>query len=484
MSQIVPFDQAQLPAYMQQYAAHANINTAAAMGAGGESVNHISLKGGRFTIVRGGVKTPTNALALNLVFVRVNDGMNKAFYSTAWNPDEEAKPPVCASDDGVTPRADSEQPQCSTCAACPQNAFGSRINPQTGKKAKACMDKKFVAVVDPNNPSGEMLRLMVPADSLSTLGAFLRGLPPQVPYYAVVAEVSFDQNASYPKLVIRPVGYVSEQAMPVIQQRYDTAEAKLFAGIADAQPQRIPVQQLEQQVPAHVQQLTQQQAPVQQQVQHQVQQPAQQGGFGQPAQQQAPVQQAPVQQTSGFGGSAADVFAGATQQAPIQQQAPVQQQAPAQQQVPVQQQAPAQQQVPVQQQAPVQQTAGGIPDVLPSGRIPGQPAPGKKRRTSAEVAEDEALGIGRSTAPQAEPTQQQAPAQEPAQQPAQQVSYGSAADVFGGQPAQQQAPAQQHVQQGGFGAPAQQPAQSFEQPANQPQVMGTAEAGAFDGWDD
>ena len=54
MTNIVPFNQAALPAFMQQLAGAANINDQAAAGIGGESIDHISIKGGRFHIIRNG----------------------------------------------------------------------------------------------------------------------------------------------------------------------------------------------------------------------------------------------------------------------------------------------------------------------------------------------------------------------------------------------------------------------------------------------
>lgn len=310
---MIPFQQSQLPAFMQQIVGNDDINKLATTGIGGESINHISIAGGRFTVVRGQDKQPLPVWELELIFVLVNPGVNKAYYATAWNPDQDASPPDCSSDDGITPRMDSPNLQCNTCAGCPQNQFGSKINPQTGKQSKACSDKKFVAVVSPGQAGGEILRLAVPTASLGDLAAMLRQLP-KVPYYAVVVGVSFDTTATFPKLKFRPVRYVSEQEFQTVLERHNSDEAKQFAGVSGAQPLRLPAEGAPQ-IP--VQQVPVQQA-VQQPMQQPVQQPMQQQapqGFGQaPAQQQAPQQAAP--QPQGFG------------QAPVQEQM---QQAPQQQ---------------------------------------------------------------------------------------------------------------------------------------------------------
>ena len=119
MSNVIPFNQAPLPAYMQQYATDPNVNAAAASGTGGTSVDHISLKGGRFHIMRGGNAQTVQSFTMNVIIVHANPGMTKAFFASAYNPDAEAAPPDCASDDGIVPRADSPKVQCGTCAACP-----------------------------------------------------------------------------------------------------------------------------------------------------------------------------------------------------------------------------------------------------------------------------------------------------------------------------------------------------------------------------
>ena len=482
MTNIVPFNQAALPAFMQQLAGAANINDQAAAGIGGESIDHISIKGGRFHIIRAGQQPQTLELfALRVIIVHANPGVTKAYYDTPWNPDQDAEAPACSSDDGITPRSDSPRPQCGTCAVCPQNQFGSKVNAQTGKESKACTDKKCIAIVTPGNESGEMLRLQIPTMAMKDFGAFLRGLP-NVPYYAVVTEITFDTTVSYPKIKFRPVDYISEQAFPVVLARHTSDEAKMFAGVAGATAMRAlqaPQQAALAAPPAYVQAQPQmipvQQVPVQQPVQQQFQQPVQQQ-FQQPAQQQfqQPVQQ-PAQQQQQF----------------VQQQAPVQEQyQQAQAQQPIQQfQQPVvtptpvavdpsiaaifqqpQQQAHVQQQQFVQQAAPTGP-VHPSGREVGKPSAGKSRRNSAEVAEDDAYMAARNDGAPVQQAQQQF-VQQPVEQPVQQQFVQQA------QPQAQQPVEQQFGQQ-----PVAQP-QQYQQPANQPQVMTGAAVDAFAGWDD
>lgn len=455
MSQMIPFQQSALPAHLQQAAAGVQDNMLAATGTGGVSVDHISIKGGRFHVVRAGQQPVTLQLfALQVVILQANSGVTKAFFDKPWVEGQEPEAPVCSSDDGVVPRADSDKPQCNTCAACPNNVFGSKITEQ-GKQAKLCIDKKTVAIVTPGAEDGEMLRLQIPAASLKDFGAYMRSLP--VKYCYVVTEITFDTTVSFPKLLFKPVGYVSEQGAAIIARRHDTDEAKAIAGIAGATPMRAPAPAAAQlpAPPAYAQQIPVQQLPVEPQVQQHVyqqpvQQPAQQqaaGGFGQPVAEQPQVQQTyqqPVQQFAqpavsqapAVDPGVAAIFGGQAQQ-PIAQQ--------------------------VQQQAPQG-------NVHPSGREYGKPSQGKQRRTKVEMAEDAAVGIGRAAGEAAEDDVQQA------QQPVQHVQQPVQQPVH--QPVQQAA---QQPEAGGFGQPVQQAQQPMQQPAGQPQIIA---ADAFAGWDD
>lgn len=496
MTQLIPFNPAALPAHLQQAAGASNINMLAATGTGGGSqVDHISIKGGRFHIVRSGKEPVTLQLfALNVVIIHANPGMTKALFAGAWNPDAEAEAPICSSDDGVTPRADSDKIQCETCAACPQNQFGSKINPQTGKETKACQDKKTIAVVTPGEEGGEMLRLQIPAASLKDFGQYLRSLP-NVPYYGVITEITFDTSVSYPKIKFRPVDYVSEQGFAIAASRHQTDEAKMMAGVAGSTPLRaISAQPLLAAPPAHIQPAIQQQIPVQ----------------------NLPVEQAPVKTPEQLQLEQLQAQLAAAQQAMAAAQQPTQVQ-PVVQAVAQPQSAPLSnapqpqdpsvaaifggqgfgQQTPAagaQQTTPVVHSTASVA-LLPSGREPGKPSPGKKRRTKVEMAEDAAMGIGAAAGETSEEddTAQQAQTQvvqQPAGKSPEQLQLEAQLAALQAQLAAAQQPAQvaqavqQPAQTGGFGAAPVQQAAPIQQPANQPQVVTGDLADAFAGWDD
>ena len=494
---ILPFQQAQVPSFLantgmtpEQVKA---MNAAAALGTGGAGLNKISFKQSRFRMVVGGAETIIPSLELDLVIVRVNEGISKTWYEKDWNPNDEPGAPECSSDDGIRPRADAEKPQCGPdglCANCPQNQWGSKVNKMTGAKIKACTDTKRMAIMPPGhdgrytNTAQDLFQVSIPPASLGDFGGFVRNLasmPTPAGYNMVVATLSFDSTVSYPKILVKPKRWLEQDEWAVIKARFDDEETKRIAGIASAQTMRLAAPTAQQPV---------QQQPVQQQ-------PVQQ----QPVQQQ-PVQQQPVQQQP-------------VQQQPVQQQ-PVQQQ-PVQQQ-PVQQAAggwgqPAQQatqhQQPVQQQPVQQQAAGGWGDVAPQQvqqqayqnapqqRERGKAAPGKTRRTKAEIEEDrladerdaQAAGGQHQQPVQQQPVQQQAAGgwgdvapQQVQQQPVQQQAAGG----WGEQPVQQQPVQQQQmapVDASNPWAGAQQAQQPAQGAPVQPNVMPGAE-NAFAGWDD
>ncbi|MNX61640.1 hypothetical protein D3C86_925750 [compost metagenome] len=204
-----------------------------------------------------------------------------------------------------------------------------------------------------------------------------------------------------------------------------------------AAPQQIPVQQVPVQQPVY------QQAPVQQ-----PQQPAYDPAatlYGQQYQ-QAPIQQQVYQDPAG-----AIPVTSVGQPVGLVPQ-PQQFAQPATQPLSATPQAPADLAAVFggQQQAAPQQAPQG--NLLPSGREPGRPMPGKTRRTKAEMAEDAAMGIGQAPGEQSEDEPQQAPQQ-------------AAPQGFGQQPVQA-------------------PQQGYQQPAGQPQVIQGNAVDAFAGWDD
>ena len=204
-----------LPAHLQSAAQVQNV-FANASGEGGFPV--ISLKGKVFHVTRGGDKELiTNehgdpVPSLECVIVAVNPNRSKVYYASAYT-EGDSSAPDCYSNDGLRPASDAENPQCKSCAACPQNVWGSAT--QNGQKRKACGDSMRLAVSAVDQLNDPML-LRVPAGSLKFLNEYgkvlaKRGVSPQ----HVVTRIGFDTDANF-ALKFKAERFVSAEEMAEI----------------------------------------------------------------------------------------------------------------------------------------------------------------------------------------------------------------------------------------------------------------------------
>jgi hypothetical protein len=186
---------------------------AGGLGGGGDYGPRISLKGSRFRIVDGESETVLDSTFINVIIVGRNPVSTKQFYAKAWAPDSEPSAPDCFSLDGVRPDAESTDKQSDLCAACPKNAWGSKVTP-SGQQIKACSDEKRMAVVAAENPNGPVYLLRVTGASFKNLREYdtvlkQHGLITE----GVITKISFDTNASFPKLVFAVGGFVEDDVL-------------------------------------------------------------------------------------------------------------------------------------------------------------------------------------------------------------------------------------------------------------------------------
>lgn len=202
---------------------------------GGGGFPKLSIKGKVFALVRSGerkvIKRPddpdTAASSLEVVVLRTQKGLSKSFYKGAFKEGEEAKKPDCYSRDGEKPDSSIESPVARTCAACPNNQFGSARE----GKGKACQDIKRLAVAAPDRMDEPML-LQVPPGSLKSLTLFgkdLKGHNAQ--YNEVVTKISFDMEAATPQLVFRPLGFLPEDAMKEAASKFNDDVVQQIVGL-------------------------------------------------------------------------------------------------------------------------------------------------------------------------------------------------------------------------------------------------------------
>jgi hypothetical protein len=223
----------QLPAHLANFADlgfSLNENITGGMKLGGHP--SIGIKQAKWRIREGGGEEIVQSFTLNVIIVNANKHLSKVFYAGAYT-GEEGKAPDCFSDNGVGPSAQASKPQCATCAMCPNNVWGSKVTP-AGNKIKACSDYKKLAVILADDPDRDVYELRVPGASLSQLNEIMSKLiKSQVPIPAVIFELSFDATADYPKIVFKPLGYVSAEQADSIKGWVNSDESKEAVGEND-----------------------------------------------------------------------------------------------------------------------------------------------------------------------------------------------------------------------------------------------------------
>jgi hypothetical protein len=211
MSNIVPSN-IQIPAHLAKFMGQPSALSAALAGglAGGAEYPRISIKGSRFRIIEGGAENVLEDTKLSVVIVGANPRLSKTFYAKQWTPDSEPSSPDCYSLDGVRPHPESTAPQNDLCASCPMNAWGSKVTPM-GQQIKACADQKRLAVVASNDTTGPIYLLQITPAALKGLGAYQKELQMRgIPVEAVKTVVTFDTDASFPKLMFKFGGFLDE----------------------------------------------------------------------------------------------------------------------------------------------------------------------------------------------------------------------------------------------------------------------------------
>lgn len=235
MSNLVPSD-VKLPAHLtSRIGKESSLTAALTGGLGGvstESYPRISIKGARFRIVDDGNETVLDTTALDVVVVGANPKLSKTYYASTWTPDSEPSAPDCFSLDGIRPDASVENPQNDLCATCPMNAWGSKTTPQ-GQSVKACADQKRLAVVAADDPTGPVYLLNVTPAALKNLNQYqkelsMRGIPAEV----VKTRVTFDTDASFPKLKFGFGGFIDEQTQEAVDKLFGAHHVKQITGEA------------------------------------------------------------------------------------------------------------------------------------------------------------------------------------------------------------------------------------------------------------
>jgi hypothetical protein len=209
-------------------------DTLAVAGGNRQSNKRISIKGGVFRKYAGGKEIGAiEDRFMNVIIVKMAHKASRMVYDRGYKEGEKVSP-TCWSSDSEKPDADVKTPLAATCVVCSNSAKGSGDN-GVGTKCKLSWR---TAVVLPNDPSGDVMQLVLPATS--AFGKEDNGRWPFRPYIQhlashnvsagrVITKMAFDTKAPTPKVLFSPVGGVPDADLEAIarQSQSPAAEAAI-----------------------------------------------------------------------------------------------------------------------------------------------------------------------------------------------------------------------------------------------------------------
>jgi hypothetical protein len=207
-------------------------DTLAVSGGGGKNGKRISIKGGVFRKYSGGKEIGAiEDRHMNVIIVKMAHKASRMFYDKAYKEGEKVSP-VCWSSDSDNPDAEVKTPVSNTCNSCPNSVKGSGDN-GLGTKCKLSWR---TAIVLPNDPSGDVMQLVLPATS--AFGKEDNNRWPFRPYIQhlashnvaasrVITKMAFDTKSPTPKVLFSPVAAVPEEDLEIIAQQAKSPAAEL-----------------------------------------------------------------------------------------------------------------------------------------------------------------------------------------------------------------------------------------------------------------
>jgi hypothetical protein len=216
-------------------------DTLAVAGGARQGSKRISIKGGVFRKYSGGKEIGAiEDRHMNVIFVKMAHKASRMFYDATYQEGQKVSP-VCWSTDSDKPDADVKTPCASTCLDCPKSVKGSG----QGGTGTACRLSWRTAVVLPNDPSGDVMQLVLPATS--AFGKEDNGRWPFRPYIQhlashnvsagrVITRMAFDTKSPTPKVVFSPAGKVPDEDLLAIaaQAKSPAAESAIKMNVFQA----------------------------------------------------------------------------------------------------------------------------------------------------------------------------------------------------------------------------------------------------------
>lgn len=184
---------------------------------------------------------------IDVIIVHALPKVSRVFYAGAYDPNAKPTLPDCWSNDGDKPEAGAGNKQFSNCAGCPKNVVGSGTN----GKGRACRYQRRIAVMLPDDPSGEVYQFNVPAKSL--FGKGVSNVHPFESYIryllanhespdTVVTNISYDLNADSMELLFTPVRSVSEDEWERVKRAQADPATKRMCELTVAQQDGVRAQ--------------------------------------------------------------------------------------------------------------------------------------------------------------------------------------------------------------------------------------------------
>ena len=202
-----------------------------AVAGGARGNKRISIKGGVFRKYAGGKEIGAiEDRHMNVIFVKMAHKASRMFYDATYQEGQKVSP-VCWSTDSEKPDADVKTPCASTCLDCTKSVKGSG----QGGTGTACRLSWRTAVVLPNDPSGDVMQLVLPATS--AFGKEDNGRFPFRPYIQhlashnvsagrVITKMAFDTKSPTPKVVFSPAGKVPDEELQIIANQAKSPAAE------------------------------------------------------------------------------------------------------------------------------------------------------------------------------------------------------------------------------------------------------------------
>ena len=161
---------------------------------------------------------------LPAVILRAKREIQKTFYIESYTPGDEGSAPDCFSNDGMMPDASIQTPQCESCAACQNNAWGSGKDAKGAPtKGKACSDSKILAAFI----KGQALKVKLPPASLKNFGLYVKQLSVRgIPLGNVKTLLGFDQSSEYSIMTFQFGGFLSEAATAKLSEISASSEVE------------------------------------------------------------------------------------------------------------------------------------------------------------------------------------------------------------------------------------------------------------------